>query len=210
MPGRNQKLNMQGKAELLELYKNYTGSEASEIEEMPSSGSNRRYFRLHGPSTLIGVVGTCKEENEAFLYFDSHFSSRGIRVPKVVAVSDDKMTYLQEDLGDTLLFNAIEKGRQTRSFSQQEKDLLVKTIRMLPEIQFSGAVGSDFSKCYPSVQFDARSILWDLNYFKYCFLKATGLEFSEDKLEDDFQASPMCCCAAAPTHSCTATSSRAT
>lgn len=170
------------------LYTKLTGNEHESIEELPSSGSNRRYFRIKGSQNLIGVLGTSKEENDAFLYFDRHFKEKGINVPAVVAVSEDGMSYLQEDLGETLLFNAIEKGRLTRSFSSEEKELLVKTIRRLPEIQFAGATGLDFSKCYPAVQFDARSIMWDLNYFKYCFLKATGIDFSEEKLEDDFQS----------------------
>ena len=97
------------------------------------------------------------------------------------------MAYIQEDLGDTLLFNAIEKGRKTSVFSDEEKTLLVKTIRLLPDMQFLGADEFNFSKCYPAPEFNSRSIMWDLNYFKYCFLKATGLEFLEDKLEDDFQ-----------------------
>ena len=102
-------------------------------------------------------------------------------------MSEDKTYYLQEDLGDTLLFHAIEKGRATSVFSEDEKELLRKTIRLLPAIQFAGADGFDFSRCYPQPEFNQRSILWDLNYFKYCFLKATGMEFQEDKLEDDFQ-----------------------
>lgn len=175
-------------SDLTKLYARYTGKRHESIEELQSSGSNRRYFRLKGNQSLIGVLGTCKEENDAFLYFDKHFSDKGMNVPKVVAVSDDGMSYLQEDLGETLLFNAIEKGRLTRSFSNEEKELLIKTIRRLPDIQFAGATGLDFSKCYPAVQFDSRSIMWDLNYFKYCFLKATGIDFSEDRLEDDFQS----------------------
>lgn len=169
------------------LYITYTNEEPQNIEELPSSGSNRRYFRLSGKQSLIGVIGTCKEENEAFLYMDAHFISKGLPVPKVLLHSEDKMAYIQEDLGDTLLFNAIEKGRKTTVFSEEEKILLSKTIRLLPDIQFAGADGMDFSKCYPASEFNARSILWDLNYFKYCFLKATGMEFLEDKLEDDFQ-----------------------
>ena len=172
---------------LSELYITYTNEEPQNIEELPSSGSNRRYFRLSGKQSLIGVIGTCKEENEAFLYMDAHFISKGLPVPKVLLHSEDKMAYIQEDLGDTLLFNAIEKGRKTTVFSEEEKILLSKTIRLLPDIQFAGADGMDFSKCYPASEFNARSILWDLNYFKYCFLKATGMEFLEDKLEDDFQ-----------------------
>ena len=173
---------------LSSLYEKAVGCQPSDVVELPSSGSNRRYFRLSGSKSLIGVIGTVKEENEAFLYFDEHFRERGIPVPHIEIVSDDHMAYLQQDLGDTLLFNAIEKGRKTRVFSDQERSLLTKTIRRLPDIQFNGAVGLDFSKCYPAAEFDVRSIMWDLNYFKYCFLKATGLEFQEDRLEDDFQA----------------------
>ena len=172
---------------LKELYKNYTGHECSDIIELPSSGSNRRYFRLSGEPSLIGAIGNNLLENEAFLYMDQHFHSKGLNVPKVVAISDDRICYLQEDLGDVSLFSSIVKGRLTRVFSEDEKELINRTIRLLPEMQFKGAEDMDFSKCHPASEFNSRSILWDLNYFKYCFLKATGLEFDEDKLEDDFQ-----------------------
>lgn len=172
---------------LKNLYKSHCGHEPSTIEELPSSGSNRRYFRLNGAGgSLVGVMGTIIQENEAFLSFDRHFAELGLPVPRVVAVAPDRMTYLQTDLGDTLLFHAIEKGRLTRVFSAEERDLLVKTIRRLPDFQFGGAQGLDFGRCYPASDFDRRSIMWDLNYFKYCFLKATGIEFEEDRLEDDF------------------------
>ena len=171
---------------LQKLYQQYTGTPAEEVIEMPASGSNRRYFRLKGVQSLIGVYGTCQEENEAFLYMAEHFKKKNLPVPQVVCISEDKLYYLQEDLGDTLLFHAIEKGRITNSFSEEEKELLRKTVRLLPSIQFAGADGFDFNRCYPQAEFNQRSILWDLNYFKYCFLKATGLEFQEDKLEDDF------------------------
>lgn len=173
--------------DLQHLYQTYTGVAAETITELPSSGSNRRYFRLTGTQNLIGVYGTSIEENNAFLYMAAHFRKKGLPVPEVYCVSADKTCYLQEDLGDTLLFNAIEKGRTTSVFSEEEKELLRKTIRLLPAIQFAGADGFDISHCYPQPEFNQRSILWDLNYFKYCFLKATGLEFQEDKLEDDFQ-----------------------
>ena len=171
---------------LKQLYKQFVGSEATAVVEMPASGSNRHYYRLSGEQSLIGVLGEIRQENDAFLYMDKHFTSKGLNVPRVVAVSDDHMAYLQEDLGDNILFNAITKGRLTRVFSDEEKQLLAKTIRMLCEFQFAGADGFDFSHCYPASEFNRRSIMWDLNYFKYCFLKATGIDFAEDKLEDDF------------------------
>ena len=168
------------------LYRTYTGHEAEKVTELPSSGSNRRYFRLHGPQTLIGVSGTSIEENRAFIYMADHFRQKGLPVPEVYAQSDDQSFYLQEDLGDTLLFDAIEKGRKSSVFDESEKTLLRQTITKLPEIQFVGSDGFDFSYCYPQEEFNQRSILWDLNYFKYCFLKATGMEFQENRLEDDF------------------------
>lgn len=168
------------------LYRTYTGHEAEEVTELPSSGSNRRYFRLHGPQTLIGVSGTSIEENRAFIYMADHFRQKGLPVPEVYAQSNDQSFYLQEDLGDTLLFDAIEKGRKSSVFDESEKTLLRQTITKLPEIQFVGSDGFDFSYCYPQEEFNQRSILWDLNYFKYCFLKATGMEFQENRLEDDF------------------------
>jgi len=176
---------------LSKLYADLYNRLPESLTELPSSGSNRRYFRLSqndGSESVIGVLGTSVPENEAFIYMADHFGKKGIPVPTVLRVSDDRMAYIQTDLGDSLLFKEIEKGRQTRSFSATEKDLLAKTIQRLPDIQFGGAKEMDFSVCYPAVCFDERSIMWDLNYFKYCFLKATGIEFLEDKLEDDFQA----------------------
>lgn len=173
---------------LKELYTQYTGQKPTDIQEFPISGSNRRYFRLLGSPTLIGVCGESLEENRAFIYMARHFREKGLPVPQVLAVSENQLFYLQEDLGNTLLFQLIENGRQTRVFSLAEKELLHKTIRLLPSIQFAGAEDMDFSVCYPLSDFNERSILWDLNYFKYCFLKATGLPFQEDKLEDDFHA----------------------
>ncbi|MDY4551961.1 MAG: RNase adapter RapZ [Parabacteroides sp.] len=172
---------------LLQLYAEYTGQEADSIIELPSSGSNRRYFRLQGNPTLIGVSGTSVEENRAFLYMAQHFKKKGLPVPTVYYRSADDRFYLQEDLGNTLLFDAIEKGRKSSVFDEEERQLLKQTITLLPDIQFTGADGFDFSHCYPQPEFNRRSILWDLNYFKYCFLKATGLEYQEDRLEDDYQ-----------------------
>ena len=172
---------------LYHIYQQYTGQAPEQIIMLPGAGSNRQYFRLLGVQTLIGVYGTSIEENEAFLYMAQHFLEKGLPVPKIVAISDDHRYYLQEDLGDTLLFQAIENGRTIGQFNEGEKALLVATIKQLPAIQFKGAEGFDFAHCYPQSEFNERAILWDLNYFKYCFLKATGLDFQENRLEDDFQ-----------------------
>lgn len=169
------------------LYQTYTGHLPEAIEPLAGAGSNRKYYRLKGTLQLIGVYGISEAENRAFLYMARHFEAKGLPVPHVYAQTDDAMAYLQEDLGDTSLFQAIGHGRTTGTFSNEEKSLLKQTIRLLPRIQFEGAEDMDFSVCYPQAEFNRRSILWDLNYFKYCFLKATGIDFQENLLEDDFE-----------------------
>ena len=170
------------------LYRQVTGQQHDNIELLTGSGSNRRYLRMTGPRSLIAVCGESTAENRAFIYMARHFRNKGIPVPKVLAVSDDESFYIQEDLGDTLLFNAITNGRTTGEFSDYEKGLIRKSIARLPSIQFKGAEGMDFGMCYPLSDFNRRTVMWDLNYFKYCFLKATGISFNESTLEDDFEA----------------------
>ncbi len=174
--------------QLTYLFKKQTGKDKPTIETLPSSGSNRRYYRLtSGDISLIGVHGQSKEENYAFIELSKHFHSKKLNVPKVFEVSDDLMYYLQEDLGESVLFDAISAGRDTGVFSRIEKDLLHKTISMLADFQVEGAKDLDYKVCYPQSEFNERSVHWDLNYFKYSFLKTTGMEFQENLLEDDFE-----------------------
>ncbi len=170
------------------LFESYTGTALTEITELPASGSNRRYFRLKGGNiTLIGAIGTNLQENHSFIYLARHFREKGLRVPAVLAVSEDGQAYIQEDLGDQVLFGMVAQGRESGLYSSVETDLLRRTIEQLPRLQFVGAQGLDWKNCYPQEAFDARMIDFDLNYFKYCFLKATGLEFNEIELQEDFE-----------------------
>ena len=172
------------------LFFEATGKKAGEQTALTASGSNRRYYRIESEDktvSLIGVQGTSRDENHAFLYMAEHFMQKGLNVPKVLAVSDDEMNYVQQDLGNVLLFDYIAEGRKTGVFSAKEKDMLRETMRALARFQVIGAEEFDFNQCYPQPEFNLRSILWDLNYFKYCFLKATGLDFQEDKLENEFE-----------------------
>lgn len=172
------------------LFFEATGKKAGEQTALTASGSNRRYYRIESEdktTSLIGVQGTSRDENHAFLYMAEHFMKKGLNVPKVLAVGDDEMNYVQQDLGNVLLFDYIAEGRKTGVFSAKEKDMLRSTMRALARFQVVGAEEFDFNQCYPQPEFNLRSILWDLNYFKYCFLKATGLDFQEDKLENEFE-----------------------
>jgi Predicted P-loop-containing kinase len=175
---------------LSQLFTQATGKKAGEQVALTASGSNRRYYRIYSDDksmSLIGVQGTSRDENHAFLAMDEHFLKQGLNVPRVLAVSEDEMAYVQEDLGDTLLFNYIAEGRKTGVFCESEKQMLRQTVRALARFQVKAAEDFNFKVCYPQPEFNLRSIRWDLNYFKYCFLKATGLEFQEDKLENEFE-----------------------
>ncbi len=174
--------------QLIHLFYELTDKKNPNIETLPTSGSNRKYYRLkYDDISLIGVYGESVEENHAFICLAKHFHDKGLNVPKVLSVSDDEIFYLQQDLGDTILFDSIKGGRLTGVFSHQEKDLLHKTISALADFQIKGAQDLDFNVCYPLPGFNLRSVMWDLNYFKYNFLKTTGMDFREDLLEDDFE-----------------------
>ena len=135
---------------------------------------------------MIGVVGTSQRENEAFLALAAHLRGKGLPVPEVFAVSEDRLCYLLQDLGDVSLFDLLMGAQKRGRYDEADIELLRQVMRLLPDVQWLGAQGLDFSQCYPSPELNRRGIQWDLHYFKYCFLKATGLEFEEERLEDDF------------------------
>lgn len=175
---------------LIDLYRQWAGEAPANVQKLPQAGSNREYYRMADAdgATVVGVVGTSRDEDHAFVYLSNHFNKRRLPVPRVLAVSDDELCYLQTDLGSVSLFDAIVGGREAGGrYNVNEKELLVRTIRELPDIQIRGARGLDFSHCYPQPEFNMDSVLFDLNYFKYCFLKPTELDFHELKLEADFR-----------------------
>lgn len=175
---------------LTELYASWRGRQPARVERLPQSGSNRDYFRLYDDNggTVIGVVGTSREENHAFIYLSRHFAERQLPVPRVIAATADESRYLQTDLGCRSLFDALAEGRRRGGcYSEEELLLLRKTIRLLPQVQFRGAEGLDWANCYPVAAFDEDCAMFDFNYFKYCFLKPSGLDFNEFKLEKDFR-----------------------
>lgn len=175
---------------LIKLYTEWSGAEPVSTEQLAGAGSNRQYYRFTAEdgTTVIGVVGTSRDENHAFIYLAEHFEQRQLPVPHILAQSDDGLRYLQTDLGSTSLFDAIRGGREAGGrYNQREKQLLKATIRQLPNIQIRGARGLDWQNCYPQPEFDEDSVLFDLNYFKYCFLKPSGLDFHELKLEANFR-----------------------
>ena len=173
--------------ELKKLFEVLMSDKVIECQVLNVSGSNRKYFRLYGEKNIaIGVEGSLAEENKTFIKMAEYFAVKNLNTPRFIACSPDKMYYLQQDLGDVSLFDFITEGRKTGIFSENEKEMLHKTIGLLAHFQIF-ASDFDFSQSYPVPEFNKRSIFWDLNYFKYNFLKTTGLEFHENDLENDFE-----------------------
>jgi aminoglycoside/choline kinase family phosphotransferase len=187
--------------ELIQLFEFWSGDCLESSKELTQAGSNRRYFRLRSASkVVVGCYGKNVQENRNFIELSQHFVQQGFNVPHVLATSKCGLYYLQQDLGDTSLFDFIAAGRESGAFSQVEKAALRKTISTLPQIQFEGNKGLDYSLCYPQAEFGANTIMWDLNYFKHYFLRPTFEDFNEEKLERDFSA--FCTYLSAEKNSC--------
>lgn len=177
------------KDQLISLYESHFKEEVTFFEQLPGSGSYREYARMKSAShQVIGAFNNDIKENQAFLEFSAHFRNKNIPVPHIYAVSGDQKTYLQEDLGNTTLFDFLTRTRETEGFSGKIVEEYKKVLRQLPRIQLVAGKDVDYSVCYPREAFDKQSMMWDLNYFKYYFLKLAKIPFDEQALEDDFQS----------------------
>jgi aminoglycoside/choline kinase family phosphotransferase len=151
------------------------------------SGSGRSIIRLTGGArTAIGIVYGVREENAAFIEFSRHFRRHGLPVPEIFAEDLNQGAYLEEDLGDTTLFEFLSKNRVGEKIGPEAVAAYRNVVEILPRFQIEAGQDLDYKLCYPRPSFDRQSITWDLNYFKYYFLRLAGIPFNEQALEDDF------------------------
>ncbi len=150
-------------------------------------GSGRKIIRLAaGKQSAIGILYGVREENIAFLEFSRHFRKYGLPVPEIYADDLSQGAYLEQDLGDTTLFEFLSKNRTGESIAPPAVEAYRKVVRVLPRFQVEAGRNLNYKVCYPRGSFDRQSISWDLNYFKYYFLRLAGIPFNEQALEDDF------------------------
>ena len=150
-------------------------------------GSGRKIIRLsRGSQSAIGILYGVREENAAFLAFSRHFRRHGLPVPEIYGEDLDQGAYLEEDLGDTTLFDFLSANRSGETIAPQAIAFYRKVVSGLPRFQIEAGQDLDYSTCYPRGSFDRQSINWDLNYFKYYFLRLAAIPFNEQALEDDF------------------------
>ena len=163
------------------FYKTY-GVQPSNIIPLSAHGSARRYFRiLSATDSVLATYNEDKKENIAFVDYAKQLKQRGLNVPEIIAVDLDNGVYFQEDLCDETLFDFLQKADEN-----QIRDIYTKIVKLLPRWQVEATRGFDYTNAYPRKQFDAQSIQWDLNYFKYYFLKLAEIPFDEEGLEEDF------------------------
>src|ERR1700716_1663658 len=150
-------------------------------------GSGRNIIRLASDKlSAIGILYDVREENVAFLEFSKHFRRHGLPVPEVYAADLNKGAYLEEDLGDTTLFEFLSKNRAGENIAPPAVEAYRRVMEILPRFQVEAGRDLNYEVCYPRASFDRQSIAWDLNYFKYYFLRLAGIPFNERALEDDF------------------------
>lgn len=167
------------------LYKKWKGTNPGSIDLLPQSGSERRYFRLHdNKGSVIGTYGANIKENETFIYFSDHFKKKQLAVPRILAISEDKQFYLQEDFGDVSLLNHLE----SKGFTDEVYKLFKKSLEALAQLQVKGDEGLNYNKCLTNKEFGKQAIMADLLYFKYYFLDALRKPYDKQKLIDDFEA----------------------
>jgi aminoglycoside/choline kinase family phosphotransferase len=171
---------------ITEVYTQWKGHAPVKVDVLPESGSDRRYFRFYGDDgkTLIATSGAHIKENETFIYFSTHFSSRGLPVPKVLFVSEDKTIYLQEDLGDISLLNVLEE----KGYTEEVYNLFRTSLQGLARLQVTGDDELDYDQCLTNKEFGRQAIMADLLYFKYYFLDGLRKPYDKQKLIDDFEA----------------------
>ena len=169
------------------LFKEYTGENLETINQLPESGSYRKYYRLiSNKHQCLGVFNADKKENNAFIAFTQHFLNLKLPVPKIYAQNLEENIYLIEDFGNTTLFTFLQNNTIEDNPTNDTYLLYKKVIEELPKFQITAGKDLDYTKCYPRPQFDKQSMLWDLNYFKYYFLKLAKITFDEQHLEEDF------------------------
>ncbi len=170
----------------LELYKKWRGKDAASIDVLPRSGSERRYFRIHEQdgSTIIGTYGANIKENETFFYFSENFFGKQLPVANILAISDDRMYYLQEDFGDISLIDRLE----SEGYTEEIYYLFQKSLQTLAKLHVKGDERLDYDRCLTNTEFGRQAIMADLLYFKYYFLDALRKPYDKQKLIDDFEA----------------------
>src|ERR1700758_3861069 len=150
-------------------------------------GSGRKIIRLSNETAgAIGILYNVREENGAFLEFSRHFRVHGLPVPEIYGEDLDHGAYLEEDFGDTSLFEFLSRHRTGETIAPAVVDAYRKVVAILPRFQVEAGKDLNYKVCYPRASFDRQSIAWDLNYFKYYFLRLAAIPFNEQALEDDF------------------------
>ena len=159
-----------------------------DIEEISAHGSSRKYFRcISKDYVVMAAYNDNLQENSAFIHYSQQLSLNQIKVPKVYSEDLDNNIYLIEDLGNTTLYDKICEFHNGKIDQEEIRNYYKQAISDLIRIQIIAGKDFDYTNAFPIKEFNSKAINWDLNYFKYYFLRLSNTPFNERELEEDFE-----------------------
>lgn len=169
---------------LEKLFEEHFEKKPDSIEALAVSGSDRRYYRIKsGNTTAIGTYNNNVAENNTYFYFTELFRKHEVNVPEVYKTSKDRKSYLQQDLGNTSLFDIMLK----EGYTEPVRKLYHKALAQLAKVQWIAGREADYKQCFASKQFDEKAIMSDLLYFKYYFADLQGIPYDRSGLMSEME-----------------------
>lgn len=161
---------------LEKLFEDHFDKKPEQVEALPVSGSDRRYYRLTaGDTSVIGAYNHNVAENNTFFYFTELFRKHEINVPEVYAIGRDRRTYLQQDLGSTTLFDVL----MQEGYTDNVRQYFHKSLEQLARVQWIAGREADYKQCFAANQFNEKAIMSDLLYFKYYFADLQNIPYDK-------------------------------
>ena len=123
---------------LKKLFESHFRSPVGHVQPIQGQlgGSGRKIIRLTGGGkSAVGILYDVREENVAYLEFSRHFKRHGLPVPEIYADDLSQGAYLEEDLGDTTLFDLVSSNRAEGELGEPAAEAYRKALTELPRFQ---------------------------------------------------------------------------
>jgi len=168
------------------------------LTPLSGDGSSRLFFKIKTGNTasFCGVLPDNENakkgraEAQAAFNIGTHLKKRGIPVPAVHAFDPENGFILFEDLGETLLYDELEKKRNKSGdrIWGQIKETYKESIEILLYMQISGSVHFDRKWCWDTQRYDKKLMLErESGYFMQAFCQdMLGIKKFSAELNDEF------------------------